>query len=164
MTHNSGSVAVYLVKGGFSAAIPRLATGRRHPGGVRYLHDADGLPREVEAGVEQEGEDEGESPVPAQRRQQRAVLRADTGEQVAFWDLCVNRHFKGVCLPRLRTHTRSTHVTQLGNYSHAQNQTSGASLIDREPTWPPGSAAGRQLQDILRFYCGVFALRHLTAK
>lgn len=47
---------------------------------MRYLHDADGLPGEVEAGVEQEGEDEGESPVPAQRRQQRAVLRADTGD------------------------------------------------------------------------------------
>lgn len=41
---------------------------RRCFGGVRYLDDADGLPGKVEAGVQQEGEDQGEGLVPAQTK------------------------------------------------------------------------------------------------
>ena len=40
-----------------------------------YLDDADWLPGEVEAGVEQEGEDEGEGSVPAHRGPQGAAVR-----------------------------------------------------------------------------------------
>lgn len=49
-------------------------------GGVLwYLDDADGLPGKVEAGVEQEGEDQGEGLVPAQTRdrQPRAAMSTD---------------------------------------------------------------------------------------
>jgi len=35
---------------------------------TRYLDDADGFPGEVEAGVKQEGEQESESSVPAERK------------------------------------------------------------------------------------------------
>lgn len=41
---------------------------------VRYLDDADGLPGEMKAGVEEECEHEGERSVPAQRRHKRATL------------------------------------------------------------------------------------------
>lgn len=41
---------------------------------VCYLDDTDGLPRQVEAGVEQEGEDKGECSVPAHRRHKGTVL------------------------------------------------------------------------------------------
>lgn len=47
---------------------------------VCYLDNANGFPGEVEAGVEQEGEDEGESSVPAERRHKRAALRAEGPE------------------------------------------------------------------------------------
>lgn len=48
---------------------------------VRYLDDADGLPGEMKAGVEEECEHEGECSVPAQRRHKRATLsqRGETG-------------------------------------------------------------------------------------
>lgn len=44
---------------------------------VCYLDNADWFPGQVEAGVEQEGEDEGERSVPAQRKHKRAAMRAD---------------------------------------------------------------------------------------
>lgn len=47
---------------------------------VCYLDNANGFPGEVEAGVEQEGEDEGESSVPAERRHKRAALSAEGPE------------------------------------------------------------------------------------
>lgn len=48
-----------------------LSAPQLQPWGVGvlwYLDDADGLPGKVEAGVEQEGEDQGEGLVPAQAR------------------------------------------------------------------------------------------------
>lgn len=53
---------------------------------VRYLDDADGLPGEMKAGVEEECEDEGECSVPAQRRHQRATL-----SDMKTFILCVSR-------------------------------------------------------------------------
>lgn len=52
---------------------------------MSYLDDADGLPGEVEAGVEQEGEDEGESSVPARRGHERAALRARLKAQHTYF-------------------------------------------------------------------------------
>lgn len=46
-----------------------------------YLDNADGFPGEVEAGIEQEGEDEGESSVPAERKHKREALRARVRDQ-----------------------------------------------------------------------------------
>lgn len=48
----------------------------------RYLDDADGLPGEVEAGVEQEGEDEGERSVPAQRKHKGVALRLQASQRL----------------------------------------------------------------------------------
>lgn len=45
--------------------------------GICYLDYADRFPGEVKAGVEQEGEDEGESSVPAEGRHKRAALRPE---------------------------------------------------------------------------------------
>lgn len=39
-----------------------------------YLYNTDGLPGQVEAGVEQEGEDKGECSVPTHRRHKGTVL------------------------------------------------------------------------------------------
>lgn len=44
---------------------------------VCYLDDADWFPGQVEAGVEQEGEDEGERSVPAERKHKRAAMRTE---------------------------------------------------------------------------------------
>lgn len=44
-------------------------------GGLWYLDNADGLPGKVEAGVEQEGEDQGEGLVPAQTETDSRVQR-----------------------------------------------------------------------------------------
>ncbi len=51
-----------------------------------YLDDADGFPGEVEAGVEQEGEDECESSVPAERKTQEGSteLREQRPESAPF--------------------------------------------------------------------------------
>lgn len=45
-----------------------MTTKRWCFGGVRYLDNADWLPGKVEAGVQQEGEDQGEGLVPAQTK------------------------------------------------------------------------------------------------
>lgn len=47
---------------------------------VCYLDNANGFPGQVEAGVEQEGEAEGESSVPAETRHKRAALRTERPE------------------------------------------------------------------------------------
>lgn len=49
---------------------------------VCYLHDADGFPGQVEAGVQQEGEGEGESFVPAGRKHKGAALRTSLTEGI----------------------------------------------------------------------------------
>ena len=44
---------------------------------VCYLDDANGFPGEVEAGIEQKGEDKGEGSVPADRKHKRKVMRIE---------------------------------------------------------------------------------------
>lgn len=54
------------------------------PMSMCYLDDANGFPWEVEAGVEQEGEDERESSVPAERKHKRAALSAEGPQNTSF--------------------------------------------------------------------------------
>lgn len=44
---------------------------------ICYLDDANGFPGEVEAGIEQEGEDKCESSVPADRKQKMEAMKRE---------------------------------------------------------------------------------------